>query len=175
MALISKMEEKNTATRAVATTISGSVNPARARFSLPSNISNYENYHSASGFGYNFFTLFQYTAGRKVSPQRQSRISDLTICYIGACVCAAVASPVIRRCCITPLRRVKNSCLARNRSGLTNLELSGSPGGAGRVPCRQHRSRQSSRRDVLLRLIPNSIPPYSLNATRRPTHSPRRR
>src|SRR5882724_12876371 len=55
-ALISKMEEKNTATRAVATTISGSVNPALARVSLPSNIGNYANYHNAAGFGYEFFT-----------------------------------------------------------------------------------------------------------------------
>src|SRR5436305_13125195 len=46
MALISKMEEKNIATRAVATTISGSVNPALARRSLPNNISNYGNYHN---------------------------------------------------------------------------------------------------------------------------------
>ena len=63
MALISKMEEKNTATRAVATTISGSVNPALARLSLRSNISNYGNYHSAPDFGYNYFVFFLTIAG----------------------------------------------------------------------------------------------------------------
>jgi hypothetical protein len=52
------MERKNTATRAAATTISGRVNPALARFSLPSNIGNYENYHSAAGFGYNYLYFF---------------------------------------------------------------------------------------------------------------------
>src|SRR5437762_7340620 len=69
-ALISKMEEKNTATRAVATTISGSVNPALARFSLPSNIGNYENYHNGYCFGYKIFILFATFSTEKASPQR---------------------------------------------------------------------------------------------------------
>ena len=57
---------------------------------------------------------------------------------------------------------------SRNRSGLTNLRLSGSLGGADRAPSRQHRSQRNSRRDILLQITPNSIPLHSLNATSRP-------
>jgi len=67
--LISKMEEKNTATRAVATTISGSVNPALARVSLPSNIGNHGNYHNAAGFGYEFFTFFSHPRPEKFTAE----------------------------------------------------------------------------------------------------------
>src|SRR5438046_8266831 len=75
MALISKMEEKNTATRAVATTISGSVNPALTRRSLPNNISNYGNYHNRFHFGYKFFILFAtFFGAEKASLQRSVRI-----------------------------------------------------------------------------------------------------
>src|SRR5437764_15132133 len=75
---------------------------------------------------------------------------------------------------VSPHRPGK-SYFARNRIGLTNIKLNGSPGGADRAPSRRHRSRRSSKRDILPRLILHSIPPRSLNATSRPTRSLRRR